>query len=130
MELPSHPKRPNSHRLQWYNNYERTHTHTLTLTHIHPHTLTGYTLYTAPPPSGGPELLFPLNLLSLYTHHNPPSPPSPSPSPSASDDLNLTYHRMVEAFKYMFALRSQLGDTDCDGCDEEGVWRVVNDSIK
>jgi gamma-glutamyltranspeptidase/glutathione hydrolase/leukotriene-C4 hydrolase len=36
---------------------------------------------------------------------------------------------MVEAFKYMFALRSQLGDTDCEGCDKEGVWRVVNDSI-
>ncbi|CAI8055687.1 Glutathione hydrolase 1 proenzyme [Geodia barretti] len=85
----------------------------------------GYTLFTPPPPSGGPELLFPLNVLSLYTSSSssllPPPPPPPPPPLSP-----LMYHRMVEAFKFMFALRSQLGDTKCDDCDGDAVWSVVD----
>ena len=98
-----------------------THTHTHTHTHSpHSHNLTGYTLYTLPPPSGGVDLLFPLNVLSSYDHHDPTS----------HGNRTLTYHRLVEAFKYMFALRSQLGDTDCEGCNGSAVRGVVDDMIR
>ena len=30
----------------------------------------------------------------------------------------------------MFALRSQLGDTECDDCDGDAVWRVVNNMTR
>ena len=40
------------------------------------------------------------------------------------------YHRMVEAFKFMFALRSQLGDTKCDDCDGDAVWSVVDNMTR
>ena len=64
---------------------------------------TGYTAYSTPAPSGGPLLLFILNVMDRYHL-------------SASSSLNLTYHRLIEAFKYGFAMRTLLGDPDCDFC--------------
>ena len=70
----------------------------------HLHLLTDYTVYSAAAPSGGPLLLFFLNTLDTY-----------SLLPINSTQ-NLTYHRLVEVFKYGFALRTQLGDPNFDSC--------------
>ena len=72
----------------------------------HFHLLTDYTVYSAAAPSGGPLLLFFLNTLDTY---------SLLPTDSTH---NLTYHRLVEVFKYGFALRTQLGDPNCDRCGD------------
>ena len=37
---------------------------------------------------------------------------------------------MVEGFKFMFALRSRLGDTECEGCEGDEVWGVVNNMTR
>ena len=72
----------------------------------HFHLLTDYTVYSAAAPSGGPLLLFFLNTLDTY---------SLLPTDSTH---NLTYHRLVEVFKYGFALRTQLGDPNCERCKD------------
>ncbi|XP_068679087.1 glutathione hydrolase 1 proenzyme-like [Montipora foliosa] len=64
----------------------------------------GFTWYTDPPPSSGAVLSLILNILKGYnfTEEN-------------RKDLNstiLTFHRIVEAFKFGFAYRALLGDED------------------
>ena len=71
-----------------------------------------YTAYSMGAPAGGDTLLFSLNVLDSY---------GLSPLDGES---NLTYHRMVEVFKFAFALRTQLGDPDCDQCDAGSVRAV------
>uniref|UniRef100_A0A1B6C3P5 Gamma-glutamyltransferase n=1 Tax=Clastoptera arizonana TaxID=38151 RepID=A0A1B6C3P5_9HEMI len=61
-----------------------------------------HTLYTAPPPGSGALLAFVLNVLNGYNM-------------TQSDISNLknttkTIHRLVEAFKYAYARRTELGD--------------------
>ena len=65
----------------------------------------GYTIHSTPVPSGGPLLLFLLNVMDEY-------------GLSPSSDINLTYHRLVEAFKYGFALRTLTGDPNCEECGD------------
>lgn len=64
----------------------------------------GSNLYTVGLPGSGPLLVFITNILDQYN--------------LTSDSLNgwnntiKTYHRMIETFKYAYAFRSQMGDTD------------------
>ncbi|XP_049838257.1 scoloptoxin SSD14-like isoform X2 [Schistocerca gregaria] len=61
-----------------------------------------HTLYSVPPPGSGILLAFILNILNGYNF-----------TASSVSDLNqtiTTYHRTVEAFKYAYARRTELGD--------------------
>ncbi|CAC5390886.1 GGT1_5 [Mytilus coruscus] len=64
----------------------------------------GSTLYSAPAPSGGPVWLFIMNIMDGYNI----TPESVLPEKSEL----LTYHRLVEAFKFAYAKRTDLGDPD------------------
>ncbi|VDI34309.1 gamma-glutamyltranspeptidase / glutathione hydrolase / leukotriene-C4 hydrolase [Mytilus galloprovincialis] len=64
----------------------------------------GSMLYSAPAPSGGPVWLFIMNIMDGYNI----TPESVLPEKSEL----LTYHRLVEAFKFAYAKRTDLGDPD------------------
>ncbi|GAB0087187.1 Gamma-glutamyltranspeptidase [Sergentomyia squamirostris] len=55
----------------------------------------GYTLYTTPAPTSGPLLAFILNILDDYL---------------AGKEDPLTWHRVIESFKYAYAKRTTMGD--------------------
>lgn len=57
----------------------------------------GAKLYTTPAPSSGPILAFILNILSGY---------------NALDYSALSFHRIVESFKFAYAKRSDIGDPE------------------
>lgn len=60
------------------------------------------TIYTVPPPGSGLILSLILNILSNYN--------ITSKDFEDIDKATLSYHRIVEAFKFAFAFRTQLGD--------------------
>jgi gamma-glutamyltranspeptidase / glutathione hydrolase / leukotriene-C4 hydrolase len=63
-----------------------------------------YKLFNPPPPSSGSVLDFIVNILDGYNF---------SPASIADTDSKIqTYHRIVEAFKFAYAKRSELGDED------------------
>lgn len=64
----------------------------------------GRTLYSAPPPGSGILLGFILNILDGYNFTKD--------SIDGIDNTVLTYHRIIESFKYAYAKRTELGDTD------------------
>lgn len=66
------------------------------------HLLSNYTLYTVPLPGGGPVLGLILNILQFYN--------LTEDSVSSLDSTVLTTHRMLEAFKFAFAKRMEMGD--------------------
>ena len=70
------------------------------------------TLYSVPPPGSGAVLAFVLNILDNFNIQ-------------PGDDTNLLYHRMVEAFKWAFAKRTELGDPVGDEQIREQVEAVV-----
>ncbi|KAF2884624.1 hypothetical protein ILUMI_21545 [Ignelater luminosus] len=60
-------------------------------------------LYTMPPPASGVLLGFMLNILDGYNFTKD--------SIDGADNTILTYHRIIEAFKYAYAKRTELGDS-------------------
>lgn len=57
----------------------------------------GMTFYSIPPPGSGAIMAYILNILDNYNIQ-------------PEDDAPLLYHRIIEAFKWAFALRTELGD--------------------
>lgn len=64
----------------------------------------GDVLYTPPPPSSGIILINILNILRGYNFN--------FTSISTTENTILTYHRILEAFKYSYATRTKFGDMD------------------
>lgn len=62
------------------------------------------TLYSLPPPSSGVVLQFIVNILDEYKFDNL--------SISTTEKASLTWHRIIEAFKFAYAKRTELGDPD------------------
>lgn len=73
--------------------------------------LIGHTVYSPPSPAGGPLLLFIMNVMGDYEI-------SASNRNEELSQLNLIYQRLVETFKYGFALRTRLGDPSCALCSD------------
>ncbi|CAH1774060.1 unnamed protein product, partial [Owenia fusiformis] len=69
-----------------------------------------YTVLCPPPPSGGATLLYVLNILDGYNFS--------ADSLATTQKSVLTYHRIIEAFKFAFAKRSLLGDERFTNTDE------------
>lgn len=70
------------------------------------------TLYSVPPPGSGAVLGSILNILDNFNIR-------------PGDDIPLLYHRMVEAFKWAFATRTELGDPVGDPDIRDQVNSVV-----
>ncbi|XP_019618511.1 PREDICTED: gamma-glutamyltranspeptidase 1-like [Branchiostoma belcheri] len=70
----------------------------------------GLTVLSPPPPAGGAVLSLILNILDGYRF-------SPA-SVDGVDNQILTYHRIIEAFKFAYAKRSELGDPNFVDIDE------------
>ncbi|KAG0367486.1 gamma-glutamyltranspeptidase [Gamsiella multidivaricata] len=60
----------------------------------------GRKIYTSPAPTSGPALISILNILERYNVGK------------VKDDANLDTHRLIEAMKFGFAQRTELGDPD------------------
>lgn len=64
--------------------------------------LNGDTMYVAPPPASGVLLAFIMNILKGY-HFQPDDVHS-------IEETILTVHRIVEAFKFAYGKRTEIGD--------------------
>ena len=62
------------------------------------------TLFTIPPPGSGILLAFILNILDGYNFT--------SENVKTVNSSILTFHRMIEAFKFAYARRTEIGDPD------------------
>ena len=69
-------------------------------------------MYSVPPPGSGGILAFMLNVLDSY-HFSPES--------LNSENTVTTHQRIVEAMKYAYARRTELGDSDFVDVSEVGV---------
>ncbi|XP_048589503.1 glutathione hydrolase 1 proenzyme isoform X2 [Nematostella vectensis] len=74
-------------------------------------------MYTTPPPSSGAVITMILNILRGY---NMTAADRSSDAQSA-----LTYHRIIESFKYAYAWRAKLGDPDFSDAAYANINKVV-----
>ncbi|XP_019631454.1 PREDICTED: gamma-glutamyltranspeptidase 1-like [Branchiostoma belcheri] len=70
----------------------------------------GLTVLSPPPPASGPVLSLILNILDGYGLN--------ATSVDGVDNQVLTYHRIIEAFKFAYAKRTELGDPNFVDIDE------------
>lgn len=82
--------------------------------------LDGSTAYTAQAPSGGVVWMFIMNIMDGYKI-------TPETILSQQNEL-LTYHRLIEAFKFAYALRTDLADPDFDSNVTAVVEKLVSRS--
>ncbi|CAH0564516.1 unnamed protein product [Brassicogethes aeneus] len=61
-----------------------------------------YSLYSAPPPGSGTLLAFIINILNGYNFTKQDM--------EGTDNIVLTYHRILETFKFAYAKRTEFGD--------------------
>ena len=79
------------------------------------------TLFSTPPPGSGILLGFILNILDGYNFTS-----------ESIKDINstiLTYHRIIEAFKFAYARRAELGDGDFVNITGVSVLVILCDSF-
>jgi gamma-glutamyltranspeptidase/glutathione hydrolase/leukotriene-C4 hydrolase len=79
------------------------------------------TLFSTPPPGSGILLGFILNILDGYNFTS-----------ESIKDINstiLTYHRIIEAFKFAYARRAELGDGDFVNITGVSVLLILCDSF-
>lgn len=77
--------------------------------------LGNFTMLNAPPPASGPVLAFILNILKGYNM---------TESDFATEEKQaLVYHRLIEAFNFAYARRSELADPDV----ETSTMRVIDE---
>lgn len=69
-------------------------------------------MFSVPPPGSGALLGFILNILDGYKFN--------AKSIDGINNTVLTYHRMIEAYKYAYAKRTELGDPDFVNVDKVG----------
>lgn len=85
----------------------------------------GSTMYTTPAPTSGPLLAFILNIISGYSY---------------MDYSALSFHRIVESFKYAYAKRSDIGDPEfleigsllsnlSDTAYADDIRQLINDQV-
>lgn len=63
-----------------------------------------FTVYSAPPPGSGPLLSYMLNILDGYNLTN-------NTNWQTLDQVSLTFHRVIETFKFAYAQRTNLEDS-------------------
>lgn len=78
--------------------------------------LNDMTWYTAPPPASGPVITLILNILKGYNM-------------TSQSRNSLTFHRIIEAFKFGFARRSRLGDPAFNVGMNETVSKMTNQTF-
>ncbi|XP_015755869.1 PREDICTED: gamma-glutamyltranspeptidase 1-like isoform X3 [Acropora digitifera] len=83
--------------------------------------LSNMAMYLSPPPSSGAVLALILNILKGYEM---------TPADLGSDDASvLTYHRIIEAFKFAYAWRSRLGDPAFNSKVQEFAKKMLNQRL-
>ena len=66
-----------------------------------------HVVHSVPPPGSGSILVYILNILRHFDVDGP------------EDDVPVLYHRIVEAFKWAYAVRTRLGDPNDPAITEE-----------
>ena len=72
----------------------------------------GEKVYSAPPPASGPLVTYILSILDGYN----------ITKPTSLDEEILTIHRMLEAFKFAFARRTELADPKFVNISQVGLF--------
>jgi gamma-glutamyltranspeptidase / glutathione hydrolase / leukotriene-C4 hydrolase len=72
--------------------------------------INGKTLYVTPPPGSGILIGFIMNILKGY-NFNKASIDDP-------DEKILTHHRIIEAYKFAYGKRTEIGDTEFNNLDD------------